>query len=181
MYLYLNVNKWCTMKVGRRKLLAGLGVSASAFGLAAVVDGGRSQSVHVDLSANVPSEKPLVKNETLSVDSGPAHLNYYKVLVSSRDELRWDLFAEDPTLRMFVDDFEETDWDSQLLVIFGMVLPRTKDFQPVDDTTLEDGTLTVPLALDDRPSSSTEAVIMNYIERVDLDEKPHDLAVSVTY
>lgn len=175
------MSNWDVMKVSRRKLLAGLGVSASAFGLAAVVDGGQSQNVHVNLSANVPSEKPLVKNETLSIGSETPYPNYYKALVSSRDELRWDYFAEDSALSMFIDDFEETDWDSQLLVIFGMVLPRTKDFQPVDGTTLQDGTLTVPLALDDRPSSSSELVIMNYIERVDLAEKPHDLAVSVTY
>lgn len=173
--------KYCTMKTSRRNLLAGLGVSSAALGLTTFVDGGQAETVHVDLSGNVPSEKPLVTDETLSIDSAKTYPNYYKSLVSSHEELRWDYFADDSALSLFMDDLEETDWDSQLVVIFGAVLPRTKDFQPTGETKIKDGILTVPLALDDRPSASSELVIMNYVERVDLTDTPDSLAISVEY
>lgn len=169
------------MKTTRRKLLAGLGALAGALGLTTFVDGGQAEAVNTDLSGNVPSEKPLVKDETLSIDSAQTYPNYYKSLVSSHEELRWDYFADDSALSLFMDDLEDTDWDSQLVVIFGAVLPRTQDFQPTGETKIKDATLSVPLALDDRPSGSSELVIMNYVERVDLTETPDSLAVSVEY
>jgi hypothetical protein len=169
------------MELDRRKLLAGLGASVGGLGLATVLGESRSRKVHVDFSGTIPSEKPLVKGETLALDGGPAYPNHYEALVSSRDELRWDYFAEDSALRLSAGDLEKTDWNSQLLVIFGLVLPRTKDLQPRDRTTLNDGTLTVPLTLDERSSGSSEPVIMNYLERVDIGREPEELAVPVTY
>jgi hypothetical protein len=169
------------MELDRRKLLAGLGASVGGLGLTTVLGESRSRKVHVDFSGTIPSEKPLVKGETLSEDAKSAYPNHYETLVSSRDELRWDYFEEDSALRLSAGDLEKTDWNSQLLVVFGMVLPRTKDFQPTGRTTLNDGMLTVPLALDERSSGSSELVIMNYVERVDLGREPEELAVPVTY
>lgn len=167
------------MKVTRRKLLAGLGVSAGGYGLITVVGSGRPRRVNVDYSGVTTSEKPLVKNAHLSIDGESSHPNYYKALVTSRDELRWDYLAEEDA--MLADALEQTNWESEYLAIFGMVLPKDKGFN-AEDTTVKEGTLTMNLILTDSPSGSSELTIVNQITRIEnVKHTPDQLKVNVTY
>lgn len=167
------------MKVTRRKLLAGAGLAAGGFGLATVVGSSRSRRADVDYSGMTTSEKPLVKNAHLSTDSESKFPNHYKALVTSRDELRWDYLVEEDA--MLADSLEQTDWDSEVVAIFGMVLPRDRGFDP-ENTTVHEGTLTMNLVLERRPSESSTSTIMNQITRVEnVPEPPEQLEVRVTY
>lgn len=167
------------MNVTRRKLLAGFGISASGYGLTTFAELGQSQTVNVDYSGTTTTDEPLVKNASLSIDEESSFPNYYKALVTSRDQFRWEyLRKEDAAL---ADDMERTDWSSEVLSVFGMVLPRDKGFNS-DGVTLTDETLAVSLILEERPSSSSALTIMNHVARVEnIKETPEELEVSVTY
>ncbi|PSP56094.1 hypothetical protein BRC82_02870 [Halobacteriales archaeon QS_1_67_19] len=167
------------MKLTRRKLLAGIGISASGYGLSTGINLGWSQSVNVDYSGMTTSDKPLVKNEQLSLDDKSAFPNYYKSLVTSNDQLRWNYLREEDAA--LANDMKQTNWDSEILAVFGMVLPRNKGFNS-NGVSLKDRTLTMELILEDRPSTSSALTIMNQVTRVEnIKETPDDFEVSVTY
>lgn len=159
--------------------MAGLGVSASGYGLTTVADLGWSQSVNVDYSGMTTTDQPLVRNEHLTIDGESSFPNYYKALVTSSDQFRWKYLREEDAA--LADDMEQTNWDSEVLAVFGMVLPRNKGFNS-KGVSLKDGTLTMKLVLEDRPSASSAVTIMNQVLRLEnIKETPDDFEVSVTY
>ncbi|MFC4448755.1 hypothetical protein [Halorussus aquaticus] len=167
------------MQITRRKALTGLGISASGFGLASIVDRNSATAMNVDYSGTTATEKPIVKNEQLSIDGGLEHGIYYKSLVTSKNEVRWEyLRKEDSSL---AGSLEKTNWGSELLTVFGLALPRNVGFDP-KETTLEDGTLTKNLTLQETPSSSSELTIRTHVMRLEnVNQTPETFEVDVTY
>lgn len=167
------------MQITRRKLLAGTAISASGYGFVSIADLNSARTVNVDYSGTTTTDEPIVKDEGLSIDGGIQHGNYYKALVTSKNEVRWKyLRKEDSALAR---SLEQTNWSTELVAVFGLVLPRNKGFNP-EETSLKDGTLTKNLVLEDRPSASSELTILTHVMRLESVEKtPETFEVDVTY
>jgi hypothetical protein len=167
------------MQITRRKLLAGLGISASGYGLVSVADINSDRTANVDYSGTTTTDEPIVKDEQLSTDGGIQHGNHYKKLVTSKNEVRWEyLRKKDSAL---AESLERTNWSTELVTVFGLVLPKNRGFNPAK-TTLKDGTLTKNLLLEDRPSASSELTVLTHVMRLENVEKtPETFEVSVTY
>lgn len=163
----------------RRRILQASVVALGTSIAGCMIGSGQTGRVDVDFSGTATSEKPFVKNAHLSIDGGASYPNYYKALVTSRDELRWEYLVEEKAL--LVDNLNNTSWESEYLAIFGMVLPRDRGFN-AEETTIKDGTLTKTLILKDRSSGSSALTIMNHITRIkNVEERPKKLEVSVVY
>lgn len=167
------------MQITRRKLLAGLGISVGGYGLVSIADRNSARAINVDYSGTTTTGEPIVEGERLSIDGGIQHGNYYKAIVASKSEVRWEyLRNEDSSL---AGSLEQTNWSSEFITVFGLILPRNRGFDP-EETTLKDGTLTKNLVLKERPSASSELTILTHVMRLENVEKtPETFEVNVTY
>ncbi len=168
------------MKLTRRRLATRSALAAALAGTAGCVGNLASRGPRVTFSGNVHSEEPLVEDVDISVED--RYPNHYSRIVTSKDaeseEIRWGYIEREHG--GLVDDLEGTDFDSEFLMFFGLVLPRTKQLQP-GSTRIEDDTLHVEYSVAPASSGNSEVVLNTAMMRVIHDDPPSDVSVSVTY
>lgn len=139
---------------------------------------GLSNSVRVSFSGNVHADEPLVEGVHGLGDGYPHH---YVRLVTSKGqeetEVRWDYI--DDELPLLTGSLEGTDFDSEFLLFFGVVLPRNRSLQPDTATRIEDGTLYTDYRIEESGSASSEIAINTAIKRVVHDERPDDAHIGL--
>jgi hypothetical protein len=165
----------------RRKVLASSAISGLVLGTAGCLsqDIFGDQDPNFDFSGNVSTDEPLVENAELSTQA--AYPNHYSALIGSDDDadaIRWEYIRQEVT--QIVDILEETDYDSEYLVFFGMALPGTKHLQS-GPTSSEDGTLRFGYRVDDKRSGTSELVVNTQIGRVESDDVPDDVEFEVRF
>lgn len=172
-----------SMPITRRKLIACSTILATS-GCLSIEDplsnvGVANPNPHVKFSGNVSTGEPLVVDANLSTDV--AYPNHYSALLRSEetaDRIRWEYIRQE--IPMFVDDLEGTNFDSEFLLLFGMVLPRIKQLES-GPIRYEDGTLYSEYQIEDRSSSSTEMSINTNVQRIVADEIPEDVEYEVRF
>jgi len=165
----------------RRKVLASSAISGLVFGTAGCLsqDFLGDQDPNFDFSGNVSTDEPLVENAELSTQA--AYPNHYSELIGSDDateKIRWDYIRQE--VSQIVSILEETDYDSEYLVFFGTVLPRTKQLQP-GPTSSEDGTLRFGYRVDDKRSGTSELAVNTQVGRVESGDVPDDVEFEVRF
>jgi len=165
-------------RVSRRRFLAGVGITTAGVGVGAGLTAEQAKAADVDYSGETTTDEPLIHDENLSIDAASS-ASYYKGIVTSSDELRWEYLREEDG--MLAGSLEQTEWDSQYLTIFGMVLPRDVGFN-AGRSVREDDVLTMNLTVVSRGSASSERTIMHQITRVENSQNPPErLQVAVEY
>lgn len=171
------------MKLTRRDLITKSALSTAVIGVSGCL--GRvvnefGNRPRVTFSGNVDSEEPLVEDTGLSTkDTYPYH---YSKLITSKQaeekEIRWEYIEQE--LPGFVDDLEGTDFDSEFLLFFGLMLPRTRQLQS-GPTSIKDGTLHTEYRVAPDPAGSRQLVVNTAIQRVIHDDPPENVKVSVQF
>lgn len=175
------------MGLTRRKLITSSALSGAIVGIAGCLSqgsevtnlGGGNQSLRINFAGNVSTDKPLIKETDLSSDS--AYPNYYSALLGSEraaDKIQMEYVRQE--IPQFVDELEETDFDSEYLVFFGMVLPRSKQLQS-GLTTFKNGTLYSEYHIAKRSSDSSEVSINTNIQRIKARNLPNNVEYEVRF
>jgi hypothetical protein len=163
----------------RRKLLAGIAISASGLSIAGCSDITNNTHVDIDYSGMTTAEEPIIKGEGLSITNESSGASTYKEIVTEESEIRWEYLQQEDG--MLAASLSDTNWGSEYVAIFGMVLPRTRGFNP-EEITRGQETLRMHLLLEGRPSASADRTIMHHISRVEnINQPPEKFEVSVTY
>lgn len=171
------------MGITRREVVSKSALSAAVFGVSGCLGragntlGQPENTPSVAFSGNVDAREPLTESAGLSTEeSYPRH---YSKLVTSKnaesEEIRWEYIEQE--LPGLVDDLEGTDFDSEFLLFFGLVLPRTKQLQP-GETVIKDGTLHAEYHVEPDTAGSSEIVVNTAIKRVVADP-PENVEVTV--
>lgn len=161
------------MELSRRKLLTCSTLSGITLGTSGCLSGGSGlanldgadSDVTVKFEGSVSSEEPLVENTNLSAQTAYPH-QYSAVVLpkDDRDEIRWDYVRQE--IPLLVDDLEATDFESQFLVVFGMILPETKQLQS-GAVSLENGTLRSRYRIGSDSSGASGLTTNTYIRRLE--------------
>lgn len=172
------------MELTRRRLLTSsalLGTSVGMSGCTSLPDSilGRSD-LRVKYSGNVSSDEPLVEDAGLfEQDSYPYH--YSRLITTEQEEseeIRWEYIEDE--LPLLVENLEGTDFSSEFLVFFGLVLPARKQLGG-GSTSYEDDTLYAEYRVEDNSTPSIEIRVNTQMMRVQHDEVPEKLEPTVHF
>lgn len=175
------------MKLSRRKVLARSALSGVAVGASGCLSrsggpanlGGPGPDVTVKFEGSVSTDEPLVENVAVSTrDPFPYQYSYVAFSEDTKGKIRKDYVREE--MPLLVDELEETDFESQSLVFFGMVLPETKQLQ-AGPLSLEDGTLHSEYRIGSDSSGASGLTINTYIRRLEPTVRPENVKFEVTF
>lgn len=131
----------------------------------------------VNFAGNVSTGKPLLRDADLSTEAAYPH--HYSGVVGSKDGgVRWEYVRRE--VPQFVDDLDETDFDAEFLLFFGMVLSPTKQLQS-GSSTYEDGTLYSTYRIAEASSASSKLSINTHVTRVEGETIPDDVEFGVRF
>lgn len=138
-----------------------------------------SNDPKVKFEGNVSTGEPLVSGTELSTDAAYPH--HYSAVVDAKpetDRIRWEYIRDE--ISPIEDELRETDFESELLTLFGMVLPQTKQLQP-RTVSFDDGVLYVTFEVGERSSAASGLAINTSIQRVRTEESPDDVEFGVRF
>lgn len=173
------------MELTRRQLIACSTLSSAILGLSGCLSqGGRIRNLgmspagpRVTFAGNVSTEEPLIENSDFSTEAAYPH--YYSALVESEnatDKIRWEYIRQE--IPQFVDELRETDFGSEFLLFFGMVLPPTKQIS-AGSTFYKDNTLISEYQIEESSSASQVLSVNTNVKRIK-DKVPDDVEFKLT-
>lgn len=171
--------------VTRRKFVAALLTSSTVAGSGCLETPAgifhESDTLRTTFSGNVHTREPLTENAELSTaDSYPYH--YWELVTTEAEEsenIRWEYIQDE--IPLLEGNLEGTEFGSEFLLFFGMVLPRTRQLQPESTTTIEDDTLYAGYRIDRASSNSSEVAVNTAIKRIKHEDPPGNVAVDVRF
>lgn len=174
------------MKVSRRKLIATSALTGTVISLSGCLSRANhnlstmstDSEVRVRFSGNVSTGSPIIKRKELSTQS--SYPNYYSAAIktnSEKDRIRFEYIQKEvPQLES---KLTETDFDSEYLIFFGMVLPRSQQLSS-GEADIKNNNVYFEYTVEESGSSSTELVINTNIRRIE-GRAPEDIEYNVTF
>lgn len=134
---------------------------------------------HTTFDGSVWADEPLVTPDEPSPTAGPPHQYGQVVTAENQQQIRWEYIKQE--LPLLVDELEATDFATEFLLFFGMVLNPSKQQLQTGKTELTDGTLTAEYRIDSHSSANTNRRINTIIQRYEAIDSLEDVAFTVHY